>query len=454
MVKLYSSQSDETKNKPAKESIPLNQVLGCAAIEGKTGLFRVTLPTGDRDFLAESDESRDLWISMILKAGVLRGTTSSISRGSSNESMFADNRENSLYSSVETFSCKVQVDQNDAAKSLGLPKNALLQVTPVTIRLCDENSLDVLASWPLRYLRRYGTGDRQEFYFEAGRKCPTGPGYFSLQSKKNHMIGEKLDHYTKLLSQQFDRGSSNSPRSSTASASPSSPRKPSPLTKKSQPIEITNAYDNSDGFYRGGASHSSPSVGGISGTTYERLNSVERITSDSSVNSTDSVYSHLGETPPRDTMARPPSYDQPLADDASDTYGVAIPAWDRTSGGVRIPYDTTDEYDDGDSLYADSLPISASIQKSPSDTVHYTAATPLYMDHNNNQRESTYAEFTPTIARPGEEHYDLLEPNMARLSVDSSGKRLSSEELGYGSVSPTSEDARRFFNVQSKGQNI
>lgn len=219
-------------------------------------------------------------------------------------------------------------------------------------------------------------------------------------------------------------------------------------------MEIPNAYDNADGFYRGSAGHSSPSAGGISAATYERLNSVERITSDSSVNSSDSVYNRLGETPPRDTSGTSSRYDQPLADNASDTYGVAISAWGKTSSNVQVPYDTTHEFDDGDPLYADSVPISASAPRDHSDTVHYTASDPLYMDHNNNQRESMYAEYSPSTARPGEEHYDLLEPNIAHLSVDSCGKRLSSEELGYGSVSPTSEDARRFFNVQSKGQNI
>ena len=54
--------------------------------------------------------------------------------------------------------------------------------------------------------------------------------------------------------------------------------------------------------------------------------------------------------------------------------------------------------------------------------------------------------------RPGEEHYDLVEPLVAGLGLAGLGlgpkqvPRKSAEELGYGEVSPTSEASRKFFN--------
>ena len=50
--------------------------------------------------------------------------------------------------------------------------------------------------------------------------------------------------------------------------------------------------------------------------------------------------------------------------------------------------------------------------------------------------------------RPGEEHYDLVEPLVASLGLDPNPPvpRKSAEEMGYGEVSPTSEASRKFFN--------
>ena len=49
--------------------------------------------------------------------------------------------------------------------------------------------------------------------------------------------------------------------------------------------------------------------------------------------------------------------------------------------------------------------------------------------------------------RPGEEHYDLVEPLVAGLGLGPKQvPRKSAEELGYGEVSPTSEASRKFFN--------
>ena len=45
----------------------------------------------------------------------------------------------------------------------------------------------VLASWPLRYIRRYGR-DMKKFSFEGGRRCGELAGIFELETDKGNEI--------------------------------------------------------------------------------------------------------------------------------------------------------------------------------------------------------------------------------------------------------------------------
>ncbi|XP_076990798.1 docking protein 1 isoform X2 [Tamandua tetradactyla] len=105
--------------------------------------------------------------------------------------------ENSLYSSSwEGSQFWVTVQRTEAAERCGLHGSYVLRaeaekLTLLTLR-SGSQSLEPLLSWPYTLLRRYGR-DKVMFSFEAGRRCPSGPGTFTFQTAQGNDIFQAVE---------------------------------------------------------------------------------------------------------------------------------------------------------------------------------------------------------------------------------------------------------------------
>ncbi|XP_019825424.1 docking protein 1 isoform X2 [Bos indicus] len=105
--------------------------------------------------------------------------------------------ENSLYSpSWEGSQFWVTVQKTEAAERCGLHGSYVLRVEAERLTLlapgAQRQILEPLLFWPYTLLRRYGR-DKVMFSFEAGRRCPSGPGTFTFQTAQGNDIFQAVE---------------------------------------------------------------------------------------------------------------------------------------------------------------------------------------------------------------------------------------------------------------------
>ncbi|CAH1783862.1 unnamed protein product [Owenia fusiformis] len=100
--------------------------------------------------------------------------------------------ENVLYESANTGpKFEVTITETEASKRCQLSGKYDLLISSMNFCILDPKTSIILYVWPFRYLRRYGRNE-QNFTFEAGRRCPSGPGLFSLSTDFGNEIFEGI----------------------------------------------------------------------------------------------------------------------------------------------------------------------------------------------------------------------------------------------------------------------
>ncbi|XP_038256808.1 docking protein 1 [Dermochelys coriacea] len=91
------------------------------------------------------------------------------------------------YSREEVNDFWVTVQRTEAAERCVLHGAYLLKAEQDSLILKEPRTQETLYTWPYRLLRRYGR-DKVMFSFEAGRRCESGPGNFTFETKQGNEI--------------------------------------------------------------------------------------------------------------------------------------------------------------------------------------------------------------------------------------------------------------------------
>ncbi|XP_065261650.1 docking protein 1 [Emys orbicularis] len=156
-----------------------------------TAVFR--LETSDRSYLfaAEKEQSAE-WVKKLCEIAFSGNSTSLAQPGCSKESDVGapalEMAVNSIYYSREEVNAFwVTVQRTEAAERCALHGAYMLKAEQDSLILKEPRTQETLYTWPYRLLRRYGR-DKVMFSFEAGRRCESGPGNFTFETKQGNEI--------------------------------------------------------------------------------------------------------------------------------------------------------------------------------------------------------------------------------------------------------------------------
>ncbi|NXI70872.1 DOK2 protein, partial [Anseranas semipalmata] len=193
------------KGEGSRRLVKLSDCVHVAEASGDASCPKETVPflleTTDKRYLlaAESTEVA-AWVLKLCELAFPRSREEQAARKDGQQgSLSADGEfsmeENSLYSSrgkglEKEF--EVTVRATESSERCRLWGRFILRAGEEALELRDFQTMEVLYSWPYRFLRRFGR-DKVTFSFEAGRRCASGEGNFEFETRQGNEIFQVIE---------------------------------------------------------------------------------------------------------------------------------------------------------------------------------------------------------------------------------------------------------------------
>nr|XP_046237456.1 docking protein 1b [Scatophagus argus] len=192
--------SNEKTRKLDKKIIRLSECISIlpALTEScpKENMAAFCVETNDKThvFAAEKNTVKD-WMDIMCDIAFQGGSgcstsTAAVSNGGPQDLQMSENL--IYYSREEVNEFWVSVQRTEASERCGLTGSYWLKAENDVLILKDPKTKKKILVWPYKLLRRYGR-DRVMFSFEAGRRCDSGPGNFTFETKQGNEIFTLVD---------------------------------------------------------------------------------------------------------------------------------------------------------------------------------------------------------------------------------------------------------------------
>ncbi|KAK6323480.1 hypothetical protein J4Q44_G00058190 [Coregonus suidteri] len=173
----------------------------------KDNMSAFCVETNDKThvFAAERSVSTE-WVEKMCEITFGGGSCSSSSVSDSNRGQTDLQMAENLiyYTREEGNEFWVSVQRTEASERCGLLGTYWLKADNDSLILKESKTKSILLVWPYKLLRRYGR-DRVMFSFEAGRRCESGPGNFTFETKQGNeifLIAEQAIQSQKALAEE------------------------------------------------------------------------------------------------------------------------------------------------------------------------------------------------------------------------------------------------------------